>query len=48
MTGMEVTDSCHVTGFVGEGSVAEAARVPIPSRIVEVFHSQIPARILFE
>ena len=33
---MEVTDSCHVTGFVGEGSVAEAAGVPIPSRIVEV------------
>lgn len=34
--GMEVTDSCHVTGFAGTGSVAEAAGVPVPSRIVEV------------
>ena len=34
--GMEVTDSCHVTGFAGEESVAKAAGVPVPSRIVEV------------
>jgi hypothetical protein len=34
--GMEVTDSCHVTGFAGAGSVAAIAGVPVPSRIVEV------------
>lgn len=34
--GMEVTDSCHVTGFAGDESVAKAAGVPVPSRIVEV------------
>jgi hypothetical protein len=34
--GMAVTDSCHVTGYAGEGSVAELAGVPIGSRIVQV------------
>eukprot|EP01048_Picozoa_sp_COSAG05_P008385 COSAG05_NODE_636_length_8175_cov_51.220530_6_plen_110_part_00 len=33
--GMSVADSCHVTECT-EASVAQLARVPVPSRIIEV------------